>query len=158
MKNRKRMICLLLSVVMVLGMLSGCGNSQAEGADSAQNTPPGQTQELTTEGKIKELDIPGSWKRELSLAAYIGIPLDNLEKNPITGAEMAELTDSLVAYEAPDKLAQWQTMYPAFRAYEEPLLRVDVQSMLFLAAQFIGGPYTDCTFTLRSCPNRGKAV
>ena len=137
----KRMICLLLSVVMVLGVLSGCGNSQTEMTDPVQNTPPSQTQELTTEEKINKLDIPDSWKQELSLAAYIGIPLDNLEKNPITGAEMAELLDSLVAYEAPDKLAQWQTMYPAFRAYEEPLLRVDVQSMLFFAAQFNRQPH-----------------
>ena len=142
MKNRKRRACLLLSVVMVLGMLSGCGNNQAEVTDPAQNTPPGQTQELTTEEKISELDIPDSWKQELRLASYIGIPLGNLEKSSITGAEMMELLDSLVAYEAPDKLAQWQTMYPAFRAYEEPLLRVDVQAMLFLAAQFIGGPDT----------------
>ena len=94
--------------------------------------------------------IPDSWKQELRLAAYIGIPLDNLEKSSITGAEMTELLDSLVAYEAPDRLAQWQTMYPAFRAYEEPLLRIDVQSVLFLAAQFIGDPYTDYIFTLNS--------
>lgn len=89
----KRMVCLPLSVAMVLGMLSGCGNSQAE---------------------------------------------------------MTELTDSLVAYEVPDKLAQWQVMYPAFRAYEELLRRVDVQSILFLAAQFIGDRCTDCLFTLNS--------
>ena len=144
------MTCLLLSIVMALGMLSGCGNSQSEATDPTQNTPPGQTQELTTAEKISGLDIPDSWKQELRLAAHIGIPLDNLGKSSITGAEMTELTDSLIAYEVPDKLAQWQTMYPAFRAYEEPLLRVDVQSMLFLAAQFIGGPYADCAFTLNS--------
>ena len=135
---------------MVLGMLSGCGNSQSEATDPTQNTPPGQTQELTTAEKISGLDIPDSWKQELRLAAYIGIPLDNLGKSSITGAEMTELTDSLIAYEVPDKLAQWQTMDPAFRTYEKPLLLVDVQSMLFLAAQFIGGPYADCAFTLNS--------
>lgn len=154
----KRMACLLLSIVVVSGMLSGCGNSQAEVTEPAQNTPPSQTQEVTVpeqtertaEEKISGLDIPDSWKRELLLAAYIGIPLDNLEKNPITGAEMMELLDSLVAYEVPDKLAQWQTMYPAFRTYEEPLLRIDMQSILLLTAQFIGDLYTDYTFTLDS--------
>ena len=59
---------------------------------------------------------------------------------------MIGLLDSLVACEAPDKLAEWQAMYPAFRTYEGPLLRIDVQSILFLTAQFIGGLYTDYTF------------
>lgn len=102
----RQIACLLLSIAMVSGMLSGCGNSQPEVTESAQNTPSSQAQEVivpeqterTAEEKIGELDIPDSWKQELLLAAYIGIPLDNLEKSPITGAEMMELLDSLVAH------------------------------------------------------------
>lgn len=44
MKHQKRMICLLLSVVMVLGMLAGCGNNQSAANDPTHHTEPSQTQ------------------------------------------------------------------------------------------------------------------
>jgi len=75
--------------------------------------------------------------------------LEKLEISPrkfaqetISGAELAELLDKLVAYAAPDKLAEWQEMYPVLRASEEPLTRFDAMASLFLAAQYIGGDYT----------------
>ena len=40
MKHLKQMICLLLSVVMVLGLLSGCGNNQPEQTIPVQDTTP----------------------------------------------------------------------------------------------------------------------
>lgn len=41
----KRMICLLLSVLMVLGMLSACGSNQTEAPNNTQEPTPGQTQD-----------------------------------------------------------------------------------------------------------------
>ena len=43
----KRMLCLLLSIVMILGMLAGCGGDQTEPTDDTQDTTPSQTQEST---------------------------------------------------------------------------------------------------------------
>ena len=43
----KHIISLLLSFVMVLGMLSGCGNNRPETTDPVQNTAPSQTQATT---------------------------------------------------------------------------------------------------------------
>ena len=52
----KQIISLLLSVVMVLGMLSGCGNNQSEATDPKQNTAPSQTQENTEPVGTMEFD------------------------------------------------------------------------------------------------------
>ncbi len=92
--------------------------------------------------------LPQTWQQELLLADYMGLPMDQLEKETITGAEMAALLDTLVAFEAPNRLSQWKSMYPVFRAYQKPLPRIDVQSVLFLAIQFIGKPYTDYVLTV----------
>ena len=47
----KQIISLLLSIVLALGMLSGCGNSQPKTTDPTQDTTPSQTQE--TENVVK---------------------------------------------------------------------------------------------------------
>jgi len=102
------------------------------------------------EQKLEQMGLEDSWKQELYLAAYMGLPMEKLEKETITGKEMAELLDALIAYEVPKRLSEWKTMYPSFRSYEKPLPRIDVQSILFLAAQFIGGAYTDYEVTVDS--------
>ena len=69
-------------------------------------------------------DLPQTWQQELLLADYMGLPMDQLEKETITGAEMAALLDTLVAFEVPNRLSQWKSMYPVFRAYQKPLPRI----------------------------------
>ena len=84
----KQIISLLLSFVMVLGMLSGCGNNQPETTDPSQNTAPSQTEESsvqnttepdTTEPVVEEQPetikaremglIPAEWDGDLSVEA-----------------------------------------------------------------------------------------
>lgn len=52
----KRMICLLLSIVMVLGMLAGCQGDAPVITDPAQNSIPHQSQEPTSQ-KMPDPDI-----------------------------------------------------------------------------------------------------
>lgn len=44
MRYLKQMLCLLLSIVMVLGMLAGCSNAESE----QESTPPTQSTEPTS--------------------------------------------------------------------------------------------------------------
>ena len=52
----KQIISLLLSFVMVLGMLSGCGNNQPETTDPVLDTTPSKTQENTEPVGTMEFD------------------------------------------------------------------------------------------------------
>lgn len=55
----KQMICFLLSIVMMLGMLSGCGENQPEATDSTQDTAQSETQEPPTQQPtIQETTAP----------------------------------------------------------------------------------------------------
>ena len=81
----KRLLYLLLAVVMILGMLSGCGNNQAEQTNSTQN------ENFTTENKleiINELDLSDLWKQELCHAAQLGMPMGKVQQDTISGKEM----------------------------------------------------------------------
>lgn len=71
----------------------------------------------------------------------LGLSTDKLSQSTISGVEMTELLDKLVAYAAPEKLAEWQTKYPVLRESSKALLRIDVLSAVFLAGQLIGGEY-----------------
>lgn len=71
----------------------------------------------------------------------LGLSTDKLSQSTISGVEMTELLDKLVAYAAPDKLAEWQTKYPVLRASAEPLNRYDTLAALYLALWHIGGDY-----------------
>lgn len=67
----KRIICLILSIMMVLSVLSGCQAEQTVTADPPESSTPAQTQEQsvpnvlepTTEEQINELNIPDLWKQ-----------------------------------------------------------------------------------------------
>jgi len=124
----KRMVCLLLSVVLAMGMLTGCGAPTA--AEPAQSP----------EEAIAALELNEAAKQELSYAAGLGFSMENLNRQ-ISGGELANLLDRLVEYAAPEKLDEWKTLYPALRKSKDKLRRIDALSALFLALQHIGGDY-----------------
>lgn len=136
----KRMISLLLSVMMVVGVLSGC-NSNSPTKDISQN----QTQETPateeTSERINELDISDLWKQELLHATQLGMPMDNVQQDSISGKEMMELLDWFVEYAAPENLNQWKTMLPTLREHNEPLCRFDAMAAWYLASLTVGGDY-----------------
>ena len=134
----KQIISLLLSFVVVLGMLSGCGNNQPETTDPTQDTTPSQSQQTETQ----PIETPNSVLD--GFETYIdalGLSTEKLDNPTISGVEMVELLDKLVAYATPDKLTEWQGMYPVLRESTEPLNRYDMMSALYLALWHIGGDY-----------------
>ena len=146
----KRLLCLFLCAVMVLGSLSGCANNQSETADPTQDTTPSPTQptetlstEPSTEDLINSINIPALWKEELRYADSLGFSMTSLEQPTITGVELTELLDNFMAYAAPDKLEQWKSQYPKLRESTHPISRINLLGSIFLAVQFAGGVYTD---------------
>lgn len=145
----KQIISLLLSVVMVLGMLSGCGNNQPKATDPTQDTMLSQTQmptetesnEPSREDLINSLAVPALWKEELRYADSLGFPMNSLEQPTITGGELAELLDIFMEHAAPDKQEQWEDMYPLLRKNSEPISRINLLGAVYLAMQFASGAY-----------------
>ena len=146
----KRLFCLFMSVVMVLGILFGCGNKQPITTDPTQDTTPSQTQptepqptEPSVEDKINSLDLPDLWKQELLYAVELGMPMEKVQQATISGAEMAELLDYFVEYANPDKLAEWQALMPKLRTHKDALTRFDAMGALFLAARTASGEWAE---------------
>lgn len=157
----KRILCLLLSIVMVLGMLVGCDGDQTEPTNNTQDTTPSQTQltetqptEPSAEDRINSLNAPELWKEELCYAAALEFPMDSLEQTTITGAEVAELLDIFIMNAAPDKLEQWKSQYPKLRESTHPISRINLLGSVFLAVQFAGGMYTDYIISVDTVDQR----
>jgi len=85
--------------------------------------------------QIDALNLPRSWKEELHHASKLGLPMDKLGQETISGSEWAALLDWLVAYADESKLTNWQARFPALRTHEEALTRFDAMGALYLAAQ-----------------------
>ena len=147
----KRVICWILSIMMVLSVLAGCQQESDVSTDppvvgdSEQDTTPSQTQptetqptESSVEDRINSLDLPDLWKQELHHAMELGLPMDKVQQETISGAEMAELLDHFVEYANPDKLVEWMALLPKLRTHEDALTRFDAMGALFLAAQTLG--------------------
>lgn len=96
-----------------------------------------------TRQRIAALDLPDVWKQELIHAESLGLPMDKLEQETITGKEMAVLLDSFVSWADSDKLAQWEALLPTLRSYHQPLTRFDAMAALFLAARTLGDGWAD---------------
>lgn len=157
----KRLFCLFMSVVMVLGMLSGCGNKQPITTDPTQDTTPSQTQptepqptEPSVEDKINSLDLPDLWKQELLYAVELGMPMEKVQQATISGAEMAELLDYFVEYANPDKLTEWQALIPKLRTHKDALTRFDAMGALFLAARTASGEWAEFKENFNGTMNR----
>lgn len=144
MKYLRRMIGLLLSVAIVAGMLSGCGNSRTEQSAPVQDTVPGETQAVVTVDMEKTVTLPDLSeieKQELMQANQLGIPMDDISKETISGAEMMHLLDWFVGYAAPEMMDEWKSRLPALRQSDAELCRFDAMAALYLAAQSVGGDY-----------------
>jgi hypothetical protein len=206
--------------MMVLGMLSGCGNSQAEqsiptditsnqiqepeeepedklefdttfesirvvvdgivhnfdvevaddvwyiSAEDAQNAfgssfkdeyvsldAYAQTEDIHyTQDKVLNAAYFSTWEpytQKANLSGFesyveeLNLPLDKLDQETVTGADMAELLDCFVAHEAPEQLDAWKEISVKLRASNDPLCRSDALAALFLASWKIGGIYME---------------
>lgn len=157
----RRLLCLLLSVMILLGMLSACGINQAKPTNPVQdteqyNTQPTQTRptEPSAEDIIHSLEQPDLWKQELLYASELGFPMDKVQQKTISGAEMAELLDHFIEYAAPDKLDEWKALLPNLRTHQGVLTRFDAMGALFLAARMVGSDWSEFKEDFTSTMNR----
>lgn len=160
---RKRICSVLLIVSMVISLVAcgDSGNGSTEAVDKVENnetvenqvtepaddetkedisSEPSMSEEERREW-IKGLPYADSWIEELLFAAEIGLPVDKLEQETISGEELAEVLDAFVAYAAPDKVEEWRNAYPNFRSSKDALKRFDAMTLTYLAAWTIGGRY-----------------
>lgn len=126
----KRTFSLLLSLTLVLGLFSGCGDK----AKPVTSSP---------EESVAALDISEIGKQELLYAAELGFPVEKVQQETISGKEMAELLDKLVEYAAPDKVEEWKALLPKLRTHKGTLTRFDAMGALFLAAQTAGDDWAE---------------
>ncbi|MBQ5313023.1 MAG: hypothetical protein J6K30_03110, partial [Oscillospiraceae bacterium] len=122
--KHNRWLCLLLVVMMILGLLSGCGDNKAAQSNSAQETSTTKNQSEI----INNLDIPDLWKQELNHAIQLGMPMDKIQQDTISGKEMMELLDSFVNYAAAEKTDSWKEQFPAIRESNAQLSRFDAMT------------------------------
>jgi len=141
--NMKQIISLLLSFVMVLGMLSGCGNNQPKTTDPAQNTAPSQTEESsvqnttepdTTEPVVEEQPetikaremglIPAEWDDNLSVEADF--------------AGFNQLMTSLITVCDESALSIWNENVDTSAFPQRNMRRDDGLVLLMLAAESLG--------------------
>ncbi len=152
----KKTLCTLLCLVLLAGMLTGCGAKAPPVSDSSAPTanptdaPKPADADDAHEAIIAALDLDENAKAELLRAYELGFPLDKAAQETVSGAELAPLLDAFVAYAAPEKLAEWEALYPVLRAGNEPLIRFDAMACLFLAAYHVGGSYDRADLTVIS--------
>ena len=151
----KRKLSLLLSVVMVLGMLSGCGSNQPEQTTPVQDTEPSQTQEPTVQNatepvfeeqpetiKGREMGlIPAEWDGDLSVEADF--------------AGFNQLMTSLITVCDESTLSIWNENVDTSAFPERNMRRDDGLVLLMLAAEcklrhyllaaFLGLPLLRCS-------------
>ena len=140
----KRLLSLLLAVVMILGMLSGCGDNKAEQSNSTLETSTTENQSEI----INNLDIPDLWKQELNHAIQLGMPMDKVQQETISGKEMMELLDWFVNYAVAEKTGSWKEQFLTIRKSNARLSRFDAMTALFLATEHIGGIYSGHNYSI----------
>ena len=128
----------MLSIITVLSISSGCKTEPSETDDPSQSTTTGQTQQSETQTVSPPVTLDSGFD---TYVEALGLSEDRINNSTISGSEMVQLLDKLVAYAAPDKLEEWETKYPVLRSSSEPLERYDMISALYLALWQIGGDY-----------------
>lgn len=95
---------------------------------------------LTGIAQAETPDVPPTLADiELKHAAAYGLPLDKLDKPDITGQEMMELLDGIIAFHCEDwRIEEWRGMYERQREWDQPLTRFDAMAMVYFTAQFLG--------------------
>ena len=92
-------------------------------------------------GSISTVKATETTVDELTRAAALGFDMEHVEQKTVSGQEFAAIMDHFMVITAPEKLGQWQSLHPLFRANEDPLGRGDAAVYLYLAANFLGGEW-----------------
>jgi energy-converting hydrogenase Eha subunit F len=122
----KRMLCLFLSLVMVLGMLSGCG-SQPEQMTEKKMTQVSMIQPAPDAEIQKAIDL-----------GFVAEPLQYDYDAQINYAELCGVLDGFVAALFPEKLSDWETVSANYRNADIPMSRMEGALVLLYAAECCG--------------------
>ena len=148
MKTATKFICFVLSIIMMLSLFFGCGQNLTADMDTSETAPIEASTstriiESSVENIIASLNMKEMWKHELLHAFELGMPMEKLQQETISGAEMAELLDWFVHYAAPELSDEWSGRIAELRNSKEALRRIDAMAALYLSAEMIGGDYYD---------------
>lgn len=125
----KRMFCLFLSTMMVLGMLSGCGSSQTEHLNQTQS-------DITESVQAMENQLPPD--TEIQKAIDLGFVTEELQYDydaQINYAEFCGILDGFVTSLFPEKLYDWETVSANYRNADTPMSRMEGALVLLYAAE-----------------------
>lgn len=102
-----------------------------------QDTEPNETQAVVTadmEQTVAMLGLSEIEKQELMQANQLGIPMDGISKEAISGNEMMHLLDWFVGYASPENMDEWESQLSALRQSNAKLCRFAAMAALYLAA------------------------
>lgn len=125
MRAFKKTVCLMLSLTMIGGILSGCGSKQ----DDVSGQPGSVTTELSQESPVLDEEIQKAIGLSLVTQDYAADP-----DAQVTYAEFSAMLDAVVDAAAPDRQAAWEGLSQTFRDADEPMNRGAGAQVLFNCA------------------------
>lgn len=139
--NMKQTVSMLLSVFMVLGMLSGCGNNQSATSDLTQEITPIQEQESTSQDTVEPSITMTYDDAELARAVTLGIGQYRESNDAVTYAEFVQMLDAVVLLSAPEKYDNWKTILEEARESAQVMMRREGMVAVYFAAEALGSEY-----------------
>ena len=125
--KKSSVLCLLLTMILVIGLLCGCSNSD-EGAVSAP------TDDLNTPSPTYD-------DAELAYALELGIGHYQELDATITYAEFVEMLDAVVVLSSDEKFENWESVLEKARKSQRELTRREGMVAVYLAAEALGPEY-----------------
>lgn len=137
----KQIISLLLSAVMFLGVLAGCGNNQAEATDLTQDTTSSPIQDSTTESADKVFQFSGD--EELLLAYEMGFVPEVMWEDltaDVSLADFCAMLKSIIAGTDASKVAEFEAYAGSGMTLKLPVDRSLASIALYYAADVLDLP------------------
>ena len=128
----KRVISLLLSFIMALGLLSGCGNNQPS---SGESTGPivGERAEPVTTATYDDA--------ELARAVELGIGQYRESDTAVSYADFLEILDKVIELSSDADLAEWEGIFQNARKSNRTMTRREGMVAVYFAAESLGENY-----------------
>lgn len=137
----KRLLSLLLTVVMVLGVLSGCSNSQPATTDPVQNTAEADSSVDSLQNTTKTDSSAPEESIEIIKAGELGLIPKDWDDNLLAEADFigfGQLMASLITLCNESTLSIWNENVDASAFPQRNMLRDDGLVLLMLAAEALG--------------------
>jgi len=155
---RKKLHVIIMTMMVAASLLCGCSNigfqqtttalksldsTQQESKEKGITESVSENTPLNVPQAIDGLNISDLSKQELMSSFELGMPMDRVAQETLSGEELTELLDWFVSYAAPEKIDEWKSRYPELRKSKDNIRRMDAMAALYLAAQLVGGSFSD---------------